>query len=103
MVYIAKKLNLSLNISVISGSRIIFEDMTNRNAYLTTEEAADLLRVSVRTIHSLTASHRIPHRRFGRRCLFVPQELEAFLDGAELETVRFRGGGRCVRPKASDL
>lgn len=68
-------------------------------ALLTTEEAAQLLRRSVRSIHELTRTCAIPHRRFGRRALFIESELRAWLDGAELETVIPRGGGRVVRVK----
>lgn len=65
--------------------------------YLTSSEAAKLLRASTRTVHELTRRGAIPHRRFGRRCLFLEAELRAWLDGAELETVPLRGGGRVVR------
>lgn len=45
--------------------------------YLITSEVADLLRCSVRTIHELTRTQAIPHRRLPgtRRCLFRLDEL----------------------------
>jgi excisionase family DNA binding protein len=70
-------------------------------SFLTTEETAKLLRSSIRTVHELTRTRAIPHRRFGRRCLFVESELRAWLDGAELEVVDLAGGGRCVRPRST--
>ncbi len=70
--------------------------------YLVAEEVAQLLRRSVRAVHELTRTGTIPHRRLAgqRRCLFIPDELEAWLDGAELEHVDLADGGRVVRPKA---
>lgn len=70
--------------------------------YLTTEETAQLLRRSARTIHELTRMAAIPHRRFGRRCLFLPAEIDAWLAGAPLEAIPLPGGGRCVRPKVTE-
>jgi hypothetical protein len=40
----------------------------------------------------------LPH---GRRCLFDPNELKAWMDGAELERVDLPHGGRVVRPRSS--
>lgn len=67
--------------------------------YLTVDEAAEALRVSRRTIHELTRSGRIPHRRpsGARRCLLRRDELEEWLDGAPLEVSELPGGGRVVR------
>jgi excisionase family DNA binding protein len=72
-----------------------------RPPYLTVDEAADFLRCSVRSLHGLTAAGRIPHRRLGgqRRLLFLEEELTAWVDGAELERLETRDGGRIVRPK----
>jgi excisionase family DNA binding protein len=71
-------------------------------SYLTAAEAAKLTRRSVRSIHELTRSGRIPHRRPAGtlRCLFVEDELDAWMDGAELEVVD-AGGSRVVRPIAA--
>jgi hypothetical protein len=58
---------------------------------------------SVRTLHELTRTGRIPHRVLphGRRCLFQPEWLEAWADGCELERVDLPGNGRVVRPKGA--
>lgn len=71
------------------------------SAYVTVEEAADLLRVSRRTVHELTRTARIPHRRLAgtRRCLFLPDELDAWLNGSPLEVTELDGGGRLVTPR----
>lgn len=71
--------------------------------YLTTEEAASVLRCSLRTVQQLVADGAIPHRKIGgmRRVLIPPDELDAYLDGAVLETVELPRGGRVVRPKAA--
>jgi excisionase family DNA binding protein len=72
--------------------------------YLTTEQAAQLLCVSTRTVRGLAAAKAIPHRRIGgtRRLLFLEAELVAFVDGADdLETIETVHGGRVVRVKAA--
>jgi excisionase family DNA binding protein len=69
-------------------------------AYLVVEEVAEQLRCSPRTIHELTRTRAIPHRRLPRtrRCLFDREELAAWLStGGELETIELRDGGRIVR------
>jgi hypothetical protein len=72
---------------------------------LTTPEVANLLRRSVRSIHELTRDPRggIPHRKFGRPCVYIESEIMAWLDGAELEVVHPRGGGRVVRVKRDGM
>ena len=68
--------------------------------YWTTEEAADYLRTSVRGLRERTRLKRVPCRKIGghRRILFTREELDAFLDGAELETVELPGNGWRVKP-----
>ena len=75
-----------------------------KRAYRTTEEIADLLRCSVRSVHGLTAAGRLPHRKLPgmRRVLYRPEELAQYLEGAELEVLEHaNGGGRVVRVKGS--
>ncbi len=71
--------------------------------YLLVEDVAARLRCSRRTIHELTRTNAIPHRRLpgGRRCLFREDELDAWVEGAPLEVVELTRGGRVVRPKAA--
>jgi excisionase family DNA binding protein len=68
--------------------------------YLTTEQVAARLHCSRRSIHELTRTGAIPHRRppGARRCLFVEAELVAWLDGASLVTRELPRGGRVVKP-----
>lgn len=68
--------------------------------YLSTKEVATYLGVSKRTIHARMTAGRIPHRilPYGRAALFVPDEINAYVDGAALETIELEGGGRIVRP-----
>lgn len=72
------------------------------NPTLVVADVAERLRCSQRTIHELTRTGQIPHfkRPGGRRCLFRPEELEAWEDGAELEVVELPLGGRIVRTAA---
>lgn len=68
--------------------------------YLLVEDVAERLRCSTRTIHELTRTNSIPHRRLPgtRRCLFRPEELEAWENGSPLEVTTLPGGGRVVTP-----
>ena len=69
--------------------------------YLLVEDVARRLRCSRRTVHELTRTCAIPHRRLpgGRRCLFREDELGAWEDGAPLEVIETDRGGRVVRPR----
>ena len=73
---------------------------TPRSPYLTAADVADRLRCSTRSVHELTRRRAIPHRVLpgSRRCLFREADLAAWEDGAELEVVEPRHGGRIVRP-----
>jgi excisionase family DNA binding protein len=70
------------------------------NGYLLVEEVAERLRCSTRTIHELTRTSAIPHRRLPgtRRCLFRADELEAWENGSPLEVTKLPRGGRLVVP-----
>jgi excisionase family DNA binding protein len=72
-------------------------------AYLTTEEAAGVLRCSLRTVQQLVADGAIPYRKIAgmRRVLIPPEELDQALAGAPLETVDLPRGGRVVRVKGA--
>jgi excisionase family DNA binding protein len=72
-------------------------------SYLTTEQTAALLHMSVRTIRERTRTATIPHRRLPgqRRCLFLADVLTRWLDGADLEVVELARGGRVVRPRTN--
>ncbi len=74
--------------------------MSAENGYLVVEDVAALLHCSVRTVQEQVSRRELPHRRVAgmRRILFKREELELFLDGAELETVDLPRGGRVVRP-----
>jgi predicted DNA-binding transcriptional regulator AlpA len=52
------------------------------------------------TIYEMTRTGSVPHRKLaGRRGLLFPlDELEAWEDGAPLETLNLVGGGRVCRP-----
>lgn len=71
--------------------------------FLTTEQVADMLHMSLRTVRERTRTSTIPHRRLPgqRRCLFLEHELAAWLDGADLEVTELAGGGRVVRPRSN--
>ena len=68
---------------------------------MTASEAASALKISLRSLHELARTRRIPHRRLAgqRRLYFREDELELWLDGCELEVVEL-GRGRVVRPRS---
>jgi excisionase family DNA binding protein len=49
--------------------------------YLTVDDVARILGRSKKAIHHLVSRGRLPHRRLGRRVIFIRKELEEFLDG----------------------
>ena len=77
-------------------------DQSMSSRYLLVEEVAERLRCSRRTVHELTRTNAIPHRRLPgcRRCLFRADELEAWENGSPLEIVDLPQGGRVVTPQA---
>jgi excisionase family DNA binding protein len=77
-------------------------DQSMSSHYLLVEEVAERLRCSRRTVHELTRTSAIPHRRLPgcRRCLFRSDELEAWENGSPLEAVDLPSGGRLVVPRA---
>jgi excisionase family DNA binding protein len=76
------------------------DDSESSSPFLLVEEVALRLRCSRRTIHELTRTNAIPHRRLGgsRRCLFRADELEAWENGSALRVRDLPRGGRIVTP-----
>jgi hypothetical protein len=72
--------------------------------FLVIEEAAELLRMSVRAVHERTRTRSIPMRKLAatRKILFVRDELLAFMDGAELEVTEKPDGSILVKPIAQE-
>jgi excisionase family DNA binding protein len=67
---------------------------------LLVEDVAALLGCSRDFVYRMTAADRIPYRKIGgvRRVLFIEDEIDAWVDGCDLEVVRTANGGRVVRP-----
>jgi len=60
--------------------------------YLTATEACDFLRSSKSKLYKMTMMGTIPHRKFGRRLLFIPSELTEFVEkGKSMEPIIQRG------------
>jgi excisionase family DNA binding protein len=57
------------------------------NGLLTRREAAEFLRISERTLFTLTASGTIPKVKLGSRVLYSMKSLQAFIDKAEQAAV----------------
>lgn len=73
--------------------RKFISDGISTECLLNVSEAADLLRVSHRTLYSWVGQRRIPFRKAGRRLLFSREELVAWtqpnLDGDQyLELIK---------------
>lgn len=69
--------------------------------YLLVSDVAERFHLSPGWVHQRTRCAEIPHRKLpgSRRCLFIADELDRWVAGAELETVELPRGGRIVRPK----
>jgi excisionase family DNA binding protein len=67
---------------------------------LLVEDVAKILGSTRSTIQERCARGLIPNRRMpgSRRLLIVRPDLDAWLAGAELETIHLGGNGRIVRP-----
>lgn len=78
---------------------------TTATPYLNVAQVADRLTCSTRTILDMTRLGEIPHirrRGGGSRCLFREDWLEAWDNGAVLETIENpRTGGRVCRPRGA--
>ena len=93
----------------ITGHQPRAEDRSERGIgsslglYLVVEDVAERLHCSTRTVHELTRTSSIPHRRLpgSRRCLFRSDELEAWENGSALEVTELPRGGRVVTPRAT--
>jgi predicted DNA-binding transcriptional regulator AlpA len=72
-----------------------------RSPFLFVEDVMARYGVSKRWVQGRASAREIPHRRLpgSRRCLFLEAELEAWDNGAQLETRELAGGGRIVKPK----
>lgn len=79
------------------------DDSARSSLYLQVEDVAERLHCSRRTVHELTRTLAIPHRRLPgcRRCLFRENELDAWESGAPLEVTELPRGGRLVVPRRS--
>lgn len=77
--------------------------MTASVTLLTVEQVAPMLNMSRRSLHEKTRRGLVPHRILPgtRRCLFEPEALRAWADGAELERIDLPGNGRIIRPKGA--
>jgi excisionase family DNA binding protein len=51
----------------------------NSPQYLTRQEAADKLRISLSTLHRLVLNHYLPCKKVGRRAIFLESDVEAVL------------------------
>ena len=75
--------------------------MTPRSPYIDVEEAAERLGYTPRTTRELCRTSRIPHRKLAggsSPCKFIPAELDAWADGAQIVAVTPAGHpGRVVK------
>jgi excisionase family DNA binding protein len=84
------------------SERNVFDQViVSGSPYLLVADVAERLRCSTRTVHELTRTSSIPHRRLpgSRRCLFRSDELEAWENGTPLEVTALPRNGRVVSPR----
>lgn len=73
----------------------------SKTPFLLVDDVATRYQCSAWTIHERARLCAIPHRKFAggsSRLLFIESELSAFDNGADLQTIDLKGGGRIVRP-----
>lgn len=72
-----------------------------KSGYLGVQEVADLLGMAAKTVQAKAGRNAIPHRKVAgcRRLMFIEHEIDAWVEGAELECIPLARGGRIVRPK----
>jgi excisionase family DNA binding protein len=56
--------------------------------FLTVEQAADFLTLSVPTIYSKVSRRELPYMKRGKRLYFARKDLEAYLQGGRVKTVK---------------
>ncbi len=61
---------------------------------LNTDEAAESLRVSRRTVQQLAAERKIATIKFGRNLRFDPADLAAFAEANKIKAVGWKGGSK---------
>jgi excisionase family DNA binding protein len=49
------------------------DKMNHHNSYLTVSEAAEQLKISPQQVHNLINNHELPHKRFGKRVIRIPE------------------------------
>lgn len=67
---------------------------------LLVEDVAPLVGMAPSTLTEHCRRGRFPHRKLpgARRLLFAPADVQAYIDGCELEVRELADGGRVVRP-----
>jgi len=56
-------------------------------ALLTIEEAAELTKLSVKTLYTYAENEKIPHIKLGRRVLFAEDKLEEWVNSCSITPV----------------
>lgn len=56
--------------------------------YLSVEETADFLNLSVPTIYSKVSKRELPYMKRGKRLYFLREDIEAYLKGGRIKTVK---------------
>lgn len=71
--------------------------------YIGVSEVAVRYRTSKTTVYEWIRKEAVPYRKIAgmKAVLFLPEHLDAFDDGCELESVRVKGG-KIIRPKTPD-
>ena len=67
-------------------------------ALLTIEEAAELLKLSIKTLYTYVERESIPHIRLGRRVLFSTEKLEEWVNNCSILP-----GGRSLKKPRDEI
>ena len=68
------------------ASKVLQKDNENDIHYLTINEAAEYISLSLPTIYGMTSRKEIPHIKKGKRLYFIKKDLNEFLENGRNKT-----------------
>jgi excisionase family DNA binding protein len=62
-------------------------ESTAFNQYLTLQQTAEILNISLSTLYKLTSKKLIPHYKVNSRILFTPKEIKEYIERNKIEPI----------------
>ena len=64
---------------ILTELRRIHESLLNQKSILDIDELARYINISKQTIYKLTAEHKVPHSKLGRKLFFDKKAIDAWI------------------------